>query len=150
MIKDLIKVPYDTEKVKNAIEEEKELDGLRSRIYEVIKDSYDEAADTENAERVADACLEKGIRLIGGRFSRAFYIDAMLLASSKVIDGRYLKPYAAELEKSVRGMSMNFRNKDLRECGIDFGYLLPEVQKVVNLASRDRVSAAENSSYNDG
>jgi len=135
-----IELPYNPEPVRRAIREETDLASLRQRIYDEINDTYLAEVDGAACERVADWALENDVRLVGGRFSRAFYLDAMLMASSHVLPGRSLTKSIARFEKEFAASSL-----DLRTGGFDLSFeaLAGQAQKVVNLASKDQLSVAE-------
>ncbi|MGD8238976.1 MAG: hypothetical protein PVH68_10520, partial [Armatimonadota bacterium] len=128
----VIELPYNAEGVRRAIAQETDLAALRQRIYSEINDTYVEAVDAANAERIADWCHETGRQLVGGRFSRAFYIDAMLMASAKVLPTSAIRPAAEELENVVARLAGELTNA-----------LGGPVQAALNLTARDTVSLAE-------
>jgi hypothetical protein len=142
-----IDLPYDDADVIEALEEETDLAALRLRIYNAINDTYIQPVDTENANRIADVCMEKGMRIVAGRFSRALYIDAMLMANAKVIETRHLRESISGLEKLVRSSSLEF-GEGTDELGTDrvprdFSGIGGEMQVIVNLAAEEWVSQAQ-------
>ncbi|MEM2935692.1 MAG: hypothetical protein QW231_00765 [Candidatus Bathyarchaeia archaeon] len=139
----LIELPYNSEKIRRAIREETDLASLRMRIYNDIKDTYVEEVDTANAERIADWLHEEGRRLIGGRFSRAFYIDAMMIASSKVLAARNLKASIDDLGSLLKKNSFELKNEVLQQRKLSFENLGGEMQRLINLEAMDWVSEAQ-------
>ena len=135
-----IELPYNAERVRRAIREETDLASLRQRIYDEINDTYVPEVDAAACERVAEWALERNVRLVGGRFSRAFYLDAMLMASSHVMPGQALAKRISAFEKMFAGASLNFRTDGLTPSLEAVG---GEAQRIVNLTSKDQVSAAE-------
>ncbi len=102
-------LPYDREKVKNVIcAEEKNLDNLRTGIYEAIKDTYCSRLDEECAERLASLAALEHRRIVCGRFSRAFYIDALLLANAKLIPARVIKPFLEKIRRMTKHSKVDF------------------------------------------
>ncbi len=79
-------ISYDRKRVKKIIETEKDLEQLRNRIYEVINETYDDNQDKECAYKISLRASNENRRIVCGRFSRAFYIDALLLANSQLIE----------------------------------------------------------------
>ena len=139
-MRSMIDLPYNDTQVRRAIEEERDLEALRMRIYNAINDTYVERVDTENANRIADWCLERDIRLVGGRFSRAFYLDAMLIASARVLATRWLQPAIANFEDLIK---REFRSQTLRSSGWRLEKIGGEIQSIINLVAKRRVSLAE-------
>ncbi|OPX22692.1 MAG: hypothetical protein B1H02_05835, partial [Candidatus Latescibacteria bacterium 4484_107] len=139
-----IELPYNSQRVRQAIEQETEdLAALRMAIYNAIHDTYVEEVDTAHSARVADWCLENDIRLVGGRFSRAFYLDAMLMASAKLLPGRALQESIRTFEEAFKSAAFDFENETLKERGFSFDTLGGEAQTVINLTAKDKVSSAE-------
>ena len=138
----LIELPYNAEKVRAALLEEKDLTSLRRRIYNVIRETYYEPLDSANAERVADILHEKGVRLASGRFSRAFYIEALMLANSKVLEYRYIRPVIDNLEKTFRSLRIDFETEYLKKKNFDFELLNGEIQRVINLKAEEIIPEA--------
>jgi len=139
----LVEPPYNESKVREVIAERMDLGTLRSRIYEEINRSYAETLDAANASRIADWCLENGMRHVGGRFSRALYLDGLLLAGSQVLASECLSPSIRDLEALTRESSPRFQVEALHEWGLSVGYLEAEVQRISDLIARPRVSRAE-------
>lgn len=137
-----VDLPYDDTDVIKALEEETDLAALRLRIYNTINDTYVESVDTENANRIADMCLEKGMRIVAGRFSRALYLDAMLMANAKVIDASYLQGSVSDLENLVSTSSLELDGIDTSLPG-DFSRIAGEMQMIVNLTSENQVSYSQ-------
>jgi len=137
-----IDLPYDDTPVIESLEKETDLAALRLSVYNAINDTYVESVDTENANRIADMCLEKGMRIVAGRFSRALYLDVMLMANAKVIEARHLRESVFELEKLVQTSSLEFEGAADNVPG-DFSRIAGEVQRLVNLVSEERVSYAQ-------
>ncbi|HUT73298.1 MAG TPA: hypothetical protein VM221_00500 [Armatimonadota bacterium] len=138
-----IELPYSSEAVRQAIAQSADLADLRLGIYNAIHDTYVESLDSAHAQRVADRCLEDGVRLVGGRFSRAFYIDAMLMASAKTLAARHLRAGLNELAKAWKRSRLRFADPELRERGLNFQSIGGEVQRLLNLPAADRVSVAQ-------
>ena len=138
----LIELPYNAEKVRAAIQEESDLASLRRRIYDAIRETYFEPLDTANAERVADLCHERGIRLVSGRFSRAFYIEALLLANSKVLETKHIRDEIERLEALFKKTKFDLETPILREKKVSLEALSGELQRIVNLKAEGRVSEA--------
>jgi len=141
--RDLFPLPYNREAVKKVIEQEKDLASLRVRIYQTIKDTYSEELDTMVANYVADRSLEEEKRLVCGRFSRAFYIDALLLANAKVLPSSYLKKEIVNLKRIIEQEKLIFKNKELTLKRISFDLIWAELQVIVNLLAQKDVSLAE-------
>lgn len=139
-MRSMIDLPYNDTEVRRAIEEERDLEALRMRIYNTINDTYVETVDTENANRIAEWCLERDIRLVGGRFSRAFYLDAMLIASAKVLTTKWLQPAIADFEEVIK---RELRSQTLQTCGWRLEKIGGEIQSIINLVAKQRVSLAE-------
>ena len=135
-----IELPYNAERVRRAIREETDLASLRQRIYDEINDTYVPEVDAAACERIAEWALERNVRLVGGRFSRAFYLDAMLMASSHVMPGQALAKRISAFEKMFASASLGFRTDGLNPSLEAVG---GEAQRIVNLTSKDQVSAAE-------
>jgi len=139
-----IELPYNSHRVRRAIEQETEdLGVLRMAIYNAIHDTYVEEVDTAHSARVADWCLENDIRLVGGRFSRAFYLDAMLMASAKLLPGRALQESIRAFEEVFKSAAFDFENETLEDRGFSFEALGGEAQAVINLTAKDKISSAE-------
>ena len=135
-----VELPYDDTEVRRAIYEETDIASLRLRVYNAIKDTYTPEIDTVNAQRIADHCREIGMRLVGGRFSRAFYLDAMLMASAKVLRGQSLQKSISALAGLPRRLSVDLKTPGL---AVSFDSLGGELQLLLNAASRDEISQAE-------
>ncbi|HID09810.1 MAG TPA: hypothetical protein EYP17_00720 [Candidatus Latescibacteria bacterium] len=136
-----IELPYDASGARRAIEATSgDLEALRMALYQVLRDTYDYDLEEVHAERVARWCRENGVRLVGGRFSRAFYIDAMLMASSKALLSAKIKGPVEELRRWAGATKFRIeslgRDVSLEELG-------GELQEVVNLTLREEVSEAE-------
>ena len=139
----MIELPYNAERVRRAIAQETDLAALRQRIYTEINETYVEDVDAANAERIADWCLEEGMQLVGGRFSRAFYVDAMLMASAKVLSTAALRPAVRHLERVAAQLADELPRSD--DSGQDAltNAIGGHLQAAINLTPRDRVSLAE-------
>ncbi len=138
-----IEVPYSAEGVRRAIATETDLASLRMAIYDAINDTYVEAVDTANAERWAAWCLERGVRLVGGRFSRALYIDAMLMASAQALPSGALRPSVEALERLLVRTAVKLSAPGLRGQELRLDGLRPEGEKVLALLAKPSVSVAE-------
>ena len=132
-----VDLPYDDTDVIKALEEETDLAALRLRIYNSINDTYVESVDTGNANRIADVCWERGMRIVAGRFSRALYLDAMLMANAKVIDASHLRKSVDDLEKLIKGAHIS------APLQTDFSRIAGEMQMIANLAAEEQVSYAQ-------
>jgi len=124
-------LPYNREKVKYVIETVKDLENLRSQIYEAIRETYDEKQDRECCEKIALDRKESGRRIVCGRFSRAFYIDALLLANSKLLSSNVI---TLLLEKIRRIIS---------KSKISFLPIESDIQFLDNLTGENDVSIAQ-------
>ena len=138
-----IELPYNAEKVRAAIQEERDLASLRRRIYNTIRETYFEPLDTANAERIADLCHEEGVRLVTGRFSRAFYLEALMLANSRVLETRYIRDEIEKLEALFKEIIFDLKTPTLREKEITLESLNGEIQRIINLKAERRVSEAQ-------
>jgi len=139
--RNLFPLPYNREAVRKVIDEEKEdLASLRKGIYEKIRDSYIEEIDTELANRISDRALEEGRRLVCGRFSRAFYIDALLMANAKMINLEYLEKEILGLEEIVKEKELLLKNQELDGEKINCKNIRGELQAIVNLLAWKEVS----------
>lgn len=137
-----IELPYSGKAVRRVMVREREdLEALRTGIFNAINETYVPEVDTANCTRIADQCQERGQRLVGGRFSRAFYIDAMLMASSGVMPGRTLAEPIEAFERAIRGVSVVFESPQMDDASLDA--LGGEVQQILNLAGQESVSGAE-------
>ena len=138
----LIELPYDAEKVRAALLEEKDLASLRRRVYNIIRETYHEPLDSANAERVADMLHERGVRLVSGRFSRAFYIEALMLANSKVLECKHIRPAIDSLEDTFRSLRFAFETEYLKKKNFGFEMLNGEMQRIINLRAGNIVPEA--------
>ncbi len=139
----LIDLPYDDTDVIKAINEETDLAELRIKIFKAINDTYYQPVDTENADRIADMCLSKGMRVVAGRFSRALYIDAMLMANARVINTKHIHEYISNLEKKVNSLTIDFNGDKIGNVPKDFSKVKGELQAIINLASEEYISSAQ-------
>lgn len=124
-------LPYDGEKVREIIEREKNLEDLRNRIYEAIKESYDENLDRKCCEKLSIQARKEKRRIVCGRFSRAFYIDALLLANSKLLPSSKVFPLLKDLEKIVE------------KSQIDISPIKSEIQFLEKLVSEKEIPFAQ-------
>ena len=83
------------------------------------------------------------MRIVAGRFSRALYLDAMLMANAKVIEARHLRESVLDLGELVRSSSLEFESTSLDKMPRDFSRVAGEMQAIVNLAAEERVSYAQ-------
>lgn len=139
----LIELPYNSERVRAALKEERDLGSLRRRIYNAIRETYYEPLDFANAERIADLCHEKGVRLVSGRFSRAFYIEALMLANSKVIETRHIRGVVDNLERTFRTINFEFETPSLKDKNLSLEALNGEIQRIINIKADEKVSEAQ-------
>lgn len=95
-------IPYDRKRVKKIIETEKDLEQLRYKIYEAINETYNDTFDEECAKRIAEKASKENRRIVCGRFSRAFYIDALLLANSRLIACEKFKENLNKLNEKIK------------------------------------------------
>jgi hypothetical protein len=138
-----LELPYDRTDVAKAVREETDIGALRNRVFQAINRSYVPEIDRSHAGRTADWCLENGLRLVGGRFSRAFYLDAMLMADSRVFRGAGLSECVAVLVRLVAGERIPYRCPELAGEPRDFSFLGGETQLLTNLTVEARASLAE-------
>ena len=124
-------LPYDRERVKNIIESEKDLENLRNNIYKAIEETYNENLDRICAEKISLNARKENRRIVCGRFSRAFYIDALLLANSKLIPSSKVSQFTQKIRKI------------LNQSKVDQFFLLSEIQFLENLASDNEISLAQ-------
>ena len=135
-----IELPYDSEGARRAIEASGDLESLRTALYRVLQSTYDYELEEAHAERIARWCRKNDVRLVGGRFSRAFYIDAMLMASSRVLPSEGIRKHVDDLVRWVR--DTRFKIESLgKEVSLE--ELGGELQEVVNLTLKEEVSEAE-------
>ncbi|MEW6354957.1 MAG: hypothetical protein AB1696_01410 [Planctomycetota bacterium] len=138
-----VELPYNDADVRRALQEETEVGALRLRVYNAINDTYVPEIDAVNAERIGDWCLERGVRLVGGRFSRALYLDAMLMANADVLKGRNLQKSVSALASLVNHQTLQFRSAELQGESNAFLKVGGELQLLQNITARDAVSQAE-------
>jgi len=124
-------LPYSREKVKYIIDNETDLENLRNYIYKVIKDTYDENLDKICSEKISLQARREGKRIVCGRFSRAFYIDALLLANSKLLPSTEIVLFIQKMRQKLAHLK------------IDPSYLMAEVQFLENLTSETEVPLAQ-------
>ena len=137
-----IDLPYDDTDVIKALEEETDLATLRLRTYNAINDTYVHSVDTENANRIADMCSEKGMRIVAGRFSRALYLDVMLMANAKLIYTGDLRESVLKLEELVKSSHLELGEAVSGLPG-DFSRIAGEMQTIANLIGEERISMAQ-------
>ena len=94
-------ISYDRERVKKIIETEKELEQLRNKIYEVINETYNDNQDIECSKKISLRASKEKRRIVCGRFSRAFYIDALLLANSKLISSKIIPQFLNKIKNKI-------------------------------------------------
>ena len=135
--------PYDGARVRRAIAESRDLDSLRTRTFSVIRETFELAIDNAHAERIADECLEQGRRLVGGRFSRALYIEGLLLAGARRVQTDHLRAAVAELSSCLDDPTLGLRHPALAPHAERLAELWPEVQRLANLAAGEWASLAE-------
>ncbi len=133
-MRNLVQIPYNSSNVRNDIVQYNDLASLRTAIQKDIQDSFDHSIDQENAFRVSDWCREKDIRLVCGRFSRAFYIDGMLMGSAKLIPSQFIR-------KSIQALSREIESKDATFNLLK--YLGSDNQFLQNLLGKEFISKAE-------
>ncbi len=138
-----VQLPYDAHRVRHALATITDVAQLRSSVYSILNETFDYDLDGQNAEHIARWCREEGIRLIGGRFSRAFYLEAMLAASAKVFDPRTLEPHVRELDHHVSQSRLNFLTKDLATHATAIQTLGGEKQVLLNLLGEHEISVAQ-------
>ena len=97
-------ISYDRERVKKIIETEKDLEQLRNRIYEVINETYDDHQDIECSKKISLRASKEKRRIVCGRFSRAFYIDALLLANSKLVSPKIIFPFLNKIKNKINSL----------------------------------------------
>ncbi len=138
-----VQLPYDAPRVRHALDSITDIAQLRFQTYSILNETFDYELDGQNADRVAQWCREEGVRLIGGRFSRAFYLEAMLAASAKVFDPQVLEPCIGELNRHVSQSRLNFLTKDLSRHATAIQTLGGEKQALLNLLGEHEVSVAQ-------
>lgn len=129
-----VSTPYNRSKIKKDIEQYSDLASLREAIYRDISETFNNSIEINNVHTVSDWCRANDTRLICGRFSRAFYIDGMLMASAKVIESISIH---IPIQKIVAFLK---QNRDF--CSIET-YLGSDTQSLINLNSKRKVSLAE-------
>ncbi|MFH1738159.1 MAG: hypothetical protein ABIH23_04065, partial [bacterium] len=138
-----IELPYDASRVRFALQAITDIGQLRQQVYSIVNETFQFDLDSRNADRIARWCREEGIRLVGGRFSRAFYLEAMLAASAKVFDTRILAPSIEEFDRIVRESRLNFLTDELRGLSTAMQSLGGEKQAIVNLLGEREISVAQ-------
>ncbi|MFQ6097793.1 MAG: PEP-CTERM sorting domain-containing protein [Armatimonadota bacterium] len=136
-------LPYSSRRVLDAVAAETDLQALRDRVYEAINDTYVREIDEANAERIGDWCRENGIRLVGGRFSRALYIDAMLMAAAKTLPAKAIREPVRELAETVERSTLRLSASNVPQHMLDLSAIGGELQSLANIATKDEVSLAE-------
>jgi len=134
-------LPYLSGPVLAAARAATDLDSLRAGVFAAINAHYDVGVDNANAERISAWCREEGRRLIGGRFSRALYVDAMLMACAQMLPVDPLRRPVADLQVSA-ARSLEFAHPAMqahRDRLVDLG---GEVQRLANLMAEGCVSRA--------
>ena len=130
----LINPPYDVTLVQNDISMYQDLESLRNSIHRDISNTFQEDKDRQNAINTAAWCRENDIRLVCGRFSRAFYIDGMLMGSAKRLPSSSLKTAITAITRllsaPVKGINAPL-------------YLGAELQSLENLLAKVSFSLAE-------
>jgi hypothetical protein len=129
-----ITLPYNRDKVREDIAGITDLTHLRQAIQRDISETYQTEIEDGNANQTAGWCGENQVRLVCGRFSRAFYLDALLLASSQLYPSDSLRTFNGKLEKAIEDPAETFHTEK---------YFGSEIQKLTNLTSNDFVSSAE-------
>jgi len=125
-------IPYDEKKVRKVIEiETEDLEALRNNIYEAIKETYNPALDKICSEKISQKAREEGKRIVCGRFSRAFYIDALLLANAKLIPSNIILPFIKNIKNKCGGIEFNS------------SYIMGEIQHLENLTLKKEISIAQ-------
>ncbi len=124
-------LPYDGDKVRRIIEKEKDLENLRNAVYQALADTYREAEDRDCSRRLSLQARRDKRRIVCGRFSRAFYIDALLLANARLVPTRGLSGLLGELKKTVAALRYNS------------AYLAGEIQRLEKSTLEPEVSVAE-------
>lgn len=117
-------ISYDRKRVKKIIETEKDLDQLRNKIYEVINETYDDNQDRISSQKISLRSSKEKRRIVCGRFSRAFYIDALLLSNAKLISTDGLKRYFLKIKNKID--SLRFMPFYLSSEINELDYLLKE------------------------
>jgi hypothetical protein len=133
-LRNLVQIPYNTDNVSKDIAQYNDLASLRTAIQKDISDSFNESIDKENAIKVSDWCREQDIRLVCGRFSRAFYIDGMLMGSAKLIPSAFIT-------KTIQSLSKEIISKDAQFSLLR--YLGSDDQSLQNLLGKEWISKAE-------
>ena len=124
-------LPYDGERVRRIIETETNLEDLRNSVYQAVADTYREAEDLECSRRISLQARTGKKRVVCGRFSRAFYIDALLLANAKLVPSGRLAGFLGELKKKAARLRYNS------------SYLSGEIQRLEKSAFEPEISLAQ-------
>ena len=125
-------LPYDEEKVRKAIAgEQEDIETLRNTIYEIIRQTYDKNLDSACVEKISRKARDEKRRIVCGRFSRAFYIDALLLANAKLISSEKISPFVSEIRKSLNNITF------------DHSYVLSNLQYLRSLSAEKETSIAQ-------
>ncbi len=124
-------LPYDGDKVRRIIAAEKDLENLRNAVYRTVADTYREAEDRDCSRRLSLRARTENRRLVCGRFSRAFYIDALLLANAKLVPTGRLTGFLGELKKITAALRY------------DPSYIAGEIQRLERSALEPEVSLAQ-------
>ncbi len=136
-----VDLPYLSGPVLAAARAATDLDSLRAGVFAAINAHYDVGVDNANAERTAAWCREEGRRLIGGRFSRALYVDAMLMACAQMLPVDALRRPVADLQASA-ARTLEFAHPSMQSSRGRLVELGGEVQRLANLMVEGRVSRA--------
>ncbi len=94
-------LPYNRRKVLNVLDQSTSLEELREGIYNLFRQDFDYSTDRLKCFQVARQTRLDKKRLVCGRFSRAFYIDALLLANSAYICTHSLGGECATLSRMI-------------------------------------------------
>lgn len=100
-------LPYDGERVRKLIETEDNLEDLRNAVFQAIADTYREPDDRDTCRRISLRARTEKKRIVCGRFSRAFYVDALLLANAKLVPAARLAVFLGALKARAATLPFN-------------------------------------------
>ncbi|MFC1677437.1 hypothetical protein ACFL3G_10305 [Planctomycetota bacterium] len=143
-VRQLVDIPYDTQKVDTAgIQFEEDLAELRNGMLKVIGDSYVPAIDADNAQRVADHCIENDVRLMVCRFGRAFYTDGLLIADGKTVEPGDIEKSVKKLTTAFGKLNVSISNAKLHKYAEQLNLFGAQLQRINNLMSAGQIPEAK-------
>ncbi len=122
-------LPYDYQKIRHILDTDSSLEELRENVFNTLSGEFDYSSDRRRCFQVARETRLEGKRLVCGRFSRAFYIDALLLANSAYISSQLLQEECASLQKMI-------------PCRKELEPLLPSLERLEALLREKEVARA--------